>query len=199
MKDEEEMMQQYRFVPIGDLKPTPHNPKKHDVPAIKSAIRTLGFKGAILINEDMRVIAGHGRLQALLELHNEDAERPPRGVTQTWKAPCIIGDFENEGEAHAFLLADNRIQELAGYDDEALAQIAFDIPRDLVAAAGYDAKALDKIQKALAQTTSELDPTPQLSVSYEYKVVISCRDEEHQIELMERFKGEGMECQPLLQ
>jgi hypothetical protein len=32
----------------------------------------------------------------------------------------------------------------------------------------------------------------------QFLVLVTCRDEKHQVELLERFKGEGLECKALL-
>jgi hypothetical protein len=32
----------------------------------------------------------------------------------------------------------------------------------------------------------------------EYRIVIECRDEMHQVELIDRFEAEGLKCKPLM-
>ncbi len=53
---------------LTDLKPHPKNPKDHDIEAIKRSIKHNEALAPIEIDEDNMILAGHGRLQALLEL-----------------------------------------------------------------------------------------------------------------------------------
>jgi hypothetical protein len=34
--------------------------------------------------------------------------------------------------------------------------------------------------------------------AHQFYVLITCRDEQHQVELLQRFQGEGLECQAKL-
>jgi ParB-like chromosome segregation protein Spo0J len=59
---------QFAYLPLDELKPDPRNPRTHSkkqVAQIADSISELGFAGAILINPDRTIIAGHGRYRAL--------------------------------------------------------------------------------------------------------------------------------------
>jgi hypothetical protein len=56
---------------VEELKPDPKNPRIHSekqVRQIARSIQTFGFNVPVLIDGDLRVIAGHGRIQACTEL-----------------------------------------------------------------------------------------------------------------------------------
>ena len=97
---------------IDDLKPDPANPRLHSkkqIRQIANSIEVFGFIVPILIDRDGKVIAGHGRLLACREL----------GTTE---APTLCLDHLTPAQARAFMIADNRLTEIATWDDRLLAQ-----------------------------------------------------------------------------
>ena len=59
------------YRPLDELKPDPKNPRTHSarhVRQIAKSISTFGFTVPVLIDADLKVIAGHGRLLACQEL-----------------------------------------------------------------------------------------------------------------------------------
>jgi ParB-like chromosome segregation protein Spo0J len=64
-------MPQYRLVELGWLRPYENNARTHgpeQVEQIAASIREFGFTNPILALPDGRVIAGHGRLQAVASM-----------------------------------------------------------------------------------------------------------------------------------
>jgi DNA modification methylase len=97
---------------IETLRPDPRNPRRHSqqqVKQIAESIQAFGFNVPILVNRDLQVVAGHGRLLACREL----------GWTEV---PTISLDHLSEAQAKAFLIADNRLTEIAAWDDRLLAE-----------------------------------------------------------------------------
>jgi DNA modification methylase len=97
---------------IETLRPDPHNPRRHtrqQIKQIAESIQAFGFNVPILVDRDLQVIAGHGRLLACREL----------GWTEV---PTISLDHLSEAQAKAFLIADNRLTEIATWDDRLLAE-----------------------------------------------------------------------------
>jgi ParB/RepB/Spo0J family partition protein len=87
------------FLAITDLKPDPHNPRKHDraqIRAIARSIEAFGFNAPILIDKHKQIIAGHGRLEAA----------KLNGCTY---APVICLEHLTEAQARAYMLADNKL------------------------------------------------------------------------------------------
>ena len=98
-------------LPIGSLKPYSRNPRTHSpkqVRRLADSIRTFGFTNPILTDDDGVVIAGHGRLEAARVLGME-------------RVPTIRLADMTEAQKRAYALADNRLAENAGWDQELLA------------------------------------------------------------------------------
>jgi DNA modification methylase len=97
---------------IDQLKPDPNNARRHSKKQIRQiahSIKAFGFNVPILIDRDENVIAGHGRLLACREL----------GMTVV-ATLCL--DHLTPAQARAFMIADNRLSEIATWDDRLLAQ-----------------------------------------------------------------------------
>jgi len=92
--------------PIAELKPYEHNARTHSaeqIEKLRASMREFGFVAPVLITADGGVIAGHGRIEAAaLE-----------GFTE---APCVLVDHLTETQRRAYILADNRLAELAAWD-----------------------------------------------------------------------------------
>jgi ParB-like chromosome segregation protein Spo0J len=121
------------------LVPHPRNPNKHgarQIDMLARIIRHQGWRNPIVISARSGfVVAGHGRLQAALQL----------GVP---KVPVDVQEFATEADEWAHLVADNRIAELADMDQEGLG----DLLRDLgdvedfaLELTGFDANELDRM------------------------------------------------------
>jgi hypothetical protein len=97
---------------IAELKLDPANPRIHSkkqVRQIAASIAAFGFNVPILVDAQSKVVAGHGRILACLEL----------GLTEV---PTICLDHLGAARARAFLIADNRLTENASWDEQLLAQ-----------------------------------------------------------------------------
>jgi DNA modification methylase len=97
---------------IDQLKPDPANPRLHSkkqIRQIANSIEAFGFNVPVLVDADLKVIAGHGRLLACREL----------GWTEV---PTLRLDHLTSAQARAFTIADNRLTEIAAWDDRLLAQ-----------------------------------------------------------------------------
>ncbi len=112
------------YVSIDDLPPWPRNPKLHDRDSTKQSLQRFGFTAPVLLDEGTgRLVAGHGRVEALQELRAEGAPPPARirADGERWLVPVVRGlHFASQPEAEASLLADNRLVEKGGWDDDML-------------------------------------------------------------------------------
>jgi len=100
------------YQPVASLRPDPKNPRIHSekqVQQIARSIEAFGFNVPLLVNAEMQVVAGHGRLQACQVL----------GITEV---PTISLEHLTEAQARAFMIADNRLTENAAWDDRLLAE-----------------------------------------------------------------------------
>src|SRR5437899_2856397 len=74
---------------------------------IAGSIVEFGFNNPILVDTNAGIIAGHGRLLAARKLN-------------LIEVPVIVLDHLSENQKRAYILADNHLAELAGWDDEML-------------------------------------------------------------------------------
>lgn len=104
------LMDDAETVPIEDVKPHPNNPKKHpedQVKRIAASISEYDWDVPIVVDEDLVIIKGHGRLKAAKKLNLDEV-------------PVIIRDDLNKAEAKGSRIADNKTTE-GDYDDKLLA------------------------------------------------------------------------------
>jgi len=98
--------------PIDDLKPFKKNPKKHpehQLEMLKKSMGEFGWTNPILVAQDNMIIAGHARYEAAKQL----------GLGEV---PTIFIDLPYE-KAVAYVVADNRLAELAESDDSLLCEL----------------------------------------------------------------------------
>ncbi|MGN6595921.1 site-specific DNA-methyltransferase [Sphingopyxis terrae] len=96
---------------LADLRPHDRNPRTHSkkqVEQIAESIRRFGFTNPVLVDRDGQVIAGHGRIEAAKLLG-------------TATVPVLRLEHMTEAEKRAYIIADNRLAELAGWDNDLLA------------------------------------------------------------------------------
>ena len=97
---------------IDQLTLDPGNPRRHSKKQIRQlaeSIKAFGFNVPILIDRSGRIIAGHGRVLAARAL----------GITEV---PTLRLDHLSSAQACAFMIADNRLAEIATWDNRLLAQ-----------------------------------------------------------------------------
>ena len=146
---------------IDQLTPYARNSRTHSeaqVAQIAASIREFGFINPVLIAPDGTIVAGHGRVMGA----------KAAGLSQV---PCIRLGHLTEQQRRAYVIADNRIAELAGWDESLLqgelAALELDgitgdlmgfsaADMDLIESGGFDERAQDA---NAAQTVSdELSP-----------------------------------------
>jgi len=100
-----------KITPVRELRPHPNNARTHSrkqVKQIAKSIEKFGFCNPVLVDDAKQIIAGHGRVEAAKLLRLE--------VVPT----CLISHL-SEAEKRAYILADNKLAENAGWDRELLA------------------------------------------------------------------------------
>src|SRR5438132_1557499 len=96
--------------PVGRLVPYARNPRTHSdqqVMQIAASIAEFGFVNPILVDTDAGILAGHGRLLGAQKLKLKEV-------------PVIVLDHLTPAQRRAYLLADNKLAELAGWDEDLL-------------------------------------------------------------------------------
>jgi DNA modification methylase len=138
---------------VRHLRPDPANARVHSAKQVKqiaSSIDRLGFLAPILTDEtESLVIAGHGRLQAAIQL----------GLHEV---PTISVKHLTEAQQSAYRIADNQISLNATWDDrllgeQLLALSLADLDFDLTVT-GFDAAQIDLIIQGLDAAASGPDP-----------------------------------------
>ena len=98
--------------PIEHLKLDANNPRLHSRTQIKQIARSIesfGFNVPVLVDAELNVVAGHGRLLACRHLG--------------WReVPTIRLEHLDAAQRRAFAIADNRLNETSTWDDKLLAQ-----------------------------------------------------------------------------
>jgi DNA modification methylase len=98
------------MVAVDELVPYVNNARTHSqeqVNKLRSSLREFGFVNPVIIDSEKNVIAGHGRLMAAKE----------EGIKEV---PCVFVDYLTEAQKKAYILADNRFAQDAGWDEELL-------------------------------------------------------------------------------
>ena len=143
-------------VPISDLTPYERNPRKNDkaVKKVAASLERFGLvKNSVVVDEDMVMITGHTTTKAMQSLG--------------WTAcPAVTQVFGlTEEEKRAYRIADNKLGELAAWDEELLALefedlevLDFDLDQT-----GFDDKELGKILDA-GKEASEDDYEPPVEI-----------------------------------
>jgi DNA modification methylase len=106
------MAKRIELWPINRLVPYTKNPRTHSdaqVAQIAASIVEFGFNAPILVDSKAGIVAGHGRLLAARKL----------GLAEV---PVIVLDHLTEIQKRAYLIADNKLTLLGGWDEGLLAQ-----------------------------------------------------------------------------
>jgi ParB-like chromosome segregation protein Spo0J len=132
------------LVEIDRLEPFPGNPRRGDVGEVAASLDRFGQVRAILV-DGSRIVAGHHVVEAARSL----------GWTHV---AATANDFGGEEEARAYLLADNHLGELGGYDDALLAA-QLDALRGYEGT-GYTVEDAERLRARLAGVREPAAPAP---------------------------------------
>ncbi len=173
------------WVDLEALKGWEGNPRKNAkaISAVKKSIKRFGFGAPVLARRaDGEIIAGHTRVAAAKSLKLE-------------QVPVRFLDLD-PNDARLLALADNRLGELADWDEEALAAVLKELDVDDVETAGWDQDDLDKLMASVGADGSGAAAPELLDAAY--SVIVDCEGEDHQAKMLERFEAEGLPCRPLM-
>ena len=132
-----------------------------------------------------KLLAGHGRLQTLKMMKDNGEPAPDRinvekdledDRIEFWYVPVLKGvSIENVAEAQAYLLADNRITELGGWQPMDLMESLTDIIEQTgnLEGTGYDLEDVETILGDMETTTFEVDDKQISDVKDETEVTVA--------------------------
>ena len=130
---------EFELVSIDKLIPYINNARTHSpeqINKLRSSLREFGFINPIIVDKELNIIAGHGRVLAA----------KAEGITNI---PCVYVDYLTDAQKKAYIIADNRIAMDADWDEkllrvelEALEGEMFDL-----SLTGFDEKELNDLFK----------------------------------------------------
>jgi hypothetical protein len=174
----------HRRVRAGDLVPHELNFRLHPElqrAALQALYREVGFARSLLAYElpdgRLKLIDGHLR----------------RDIDADMEVEVEVLDL-NDDEARALLLSIDPLAALAQTQEQLrdrLLEIAPPVPEDLRAA--WEAAANAAVAAPYEPRREGVPGGPE-----QWLVLITCRDEAHQVEQLRRFLGEGLDCRALL-
>ena len=162
---------------VSELIPYINNPRNNDdaVDAVASSIKNFGFKVPIVIDSNNEIINGHTRLKAAKKLGLETV-------------PVIVADDLTPEQIKAFRLADNKVGEIATWDENALA-VELEELKNL----DFDMSEFEfEIDESQTQEKNENTD----SVLYDEKmiIIIESDDESKLEEYFDKLVEEGYPC-----
>jgi hypothetical protein len=140
------------YMTLEELESWPRNPKRHDIKQISGSMQDFGYVSPIIIDEKTKkIVAGHGRLDSLKVMRGQGKEPPERIKVKDgqWSVPVLRGvSFKSEKDAERFLVADNRITELGGWDNQLLVDVLSGFVEEdeaLLTSVGFEIKEYDRM------------------------------------------------------
>ncbi|MBX9745342.1 MAG: ParB N-terminal domain-containing protein [Hyphomonadaceae bacterium] len=140
-------------VSIAALKPYAANARTHSKRQIKQiaqSIERFGFTNPVLVDDNLMILAGHGRVEAAKLLGMEEV-------------PAVRVAHLSEADKRAYVLADNQLALKAGWDREILAielQGLIDLNFD-VGAIGFEVAEVDLILDAAREANPDARSAPE--------------------------------------
>jgi DNA modification methylase len=144
------------YLPVSTLSLNPRNSRTHSkrqIRQIADSIQAFGFTNPVLLDQTSSIIAGHGRVAAAKLLGMK-------------KVPTILIENLSPVELRAYILADNRLAEKAGWDKSILAVELQDLLTSCsnldVTITGFEVPEIDLI---LSSTEDKADPDDRVEVA----------------------------------
>jgi ParB-like chromosome segregation protein Spo0J len=149
---------------IDSLEPWGSNARTHSdeqIAQIARSLREFGWTNPVLIDDQDRILAGHGRVAAARSIGMHIV-------------PCLRLEYLDEDQKRAYVLADNQLALKAGWDHELLRGELLDL-RDIgfdLELIGFDEIDVDAIFSGEAGGKNDSDGVPD-----EYRLSIVSKDE----------------------
>jgi ParB-like chromosome segregation protein Spo0J len=182
------------YVSLTRIHPWEKNPKpiepKH-VRELSRSIKRFGFGDPIVARkENGEIIAGHLRFAAARRLKLE-------------RVPVRFLDL-SESEAHVMALAETKLERMRDFDDEQVAARLDELEEqgaDLGFGTGFSDDDIDKLLEDGADSFDAGDEgggATNAVGALRFQLLVTCKDDAQQAELLARLEGEGYECKPMM-
>ena len=174
---------EHTIVDIDSVEAHPKNVRQGDIGAISESLKAHGqYRPIVVDKRTNRILAGN----------------------HTWKAAKALGwrqinagfiETKDDDEALRILLADNKANDLATYDEPELIELLKQLANTEEGLTGtlFDEQELDELISD--EQTDQLGE--QLLFAEKYEVVVECKDENEQALLLERLYNEGLTVRAL--
>lgn len=129
---------QIHQVSVNELSHDPANARTHskrNIESIVASLRRFGQQKPIVCDSSNVVRAGNGTLEAARELG--------------WNSVAVVYTDLKGSDAIAYAIADNRVAELAEWDEDVLAAQLHGLDEELQTVSGFDKDEMDKLFKNL--------------------------------------------------
>jgi DNA modification methylase len=149
------MARRIEFWRLDRLVPYARNARTHSdeqVAQIAASIAAFGFNNPVLVDTNAGIIAGHGRFLAARKLGLDEI-------------PVVVLDHLSETQKRAYILADNRIGENAGWDEEVLAAELGELQ-----SADWRLDLLGFSEEELAKLLAETEPVADVAAEVEDEI-----------------------------
>lgn len=188
------------YVPLEELNKWPSNPKEHDLGAIAASMIRFGMRDPIGVNRNNHFIEeGHGRLDTLSALKRQGRPAPKYVLVDEqgrWLVPVLLFD-DDEMTQRGYMLAHNRTQDLGGgYDDaKLLEELEAQANYGMLPGTGFDGDDVEALRKKVSGNPNE---GQEQRMNATYQILVTCTDEQDQLNLIERLSGEGLTVRALV-
>jgi site-specific DNA-methyltransferase (adenine-specific) len=166
---------------VGKLTPWDKNPRKNDgaIKEVARSIITLGW-GAPIVAWQGRVVAGHTRLKAAdliarkwKRAKDKDDWHPDAvRVATTAEVPVRHRDDLTEEQADLLALADNKLGEIADWDEELLAEVLAKFSAEEREIAGWTDTGETTVDEAQIEAVDVSDASPTFWISVRGPLVV---------------------------
>lgn len=137
------------LVEISDLTPHPRNRRRGDVERIARSLQEFGQLKPVVITADLTILAGHHVWQA--------------AQTLGWTHVAVARADLDEHAAQTFLIADNRLSDIASYDDAGLVADLHELGLDQALIAGYTREEIERLEERVR--LDGIEPPPDVETS----------------------------------
>ncbi len=178
-------IKELRRVPAAELQPNPKNWRTHppaQQDAMKAILAEVGYADALLARETpeggLMLIDGHLRAE----------------TTPDQEVPVLVLDV-TEAEAAKLLATLDPLAALAEADAARLEELL----REVDTGSPALQEMLDRLAQEAGIVPPEEESDPPLpNLETKFAIVVHCESEQQQLDLLERFEQEGLECKALV-
>ncbi|HEY2510276.1 MAG TPA: ParB N-terminal domain-containing protein [Polyangiaceae bacterium] len=193
------------WMPISDakLRRWAKNPRKNDGPPVDevaASIRRFGFVAPICIwTSKDRMVAGHTRLKAMEKILAKEPNFVPKEAPGPGLVRVLFHEFDSEDEATAYALADNKLGELAQWDEKQLGEILADARArdvDMTTGTGFSKAEQDRLidpERLPEEGDADSETLPSV-----WGVIVECATEQEQVMALEELSRQGYQVRALI-